>query len=185
MAAMDRCGRYGWKADIWPASVAAMGHRPTLHMFCGKIGSGKSTLAAQFAAEHQTILISEDRLLANLYPGEIVTLGDYVRCSDRLRQTIAPHIVELLRKGISVALDFQANTTSVRAWMRGLIESANCSHQLHVLQTPDVVCRERLAARNASGTHEYQVSNADFDLFSSYFVGPDAEEGFNVVLHGG
>jgi predicted kinase len=161
-----------------------MDHTPTLHLFCGKIGSGKSTLAAQVAAAPRTILICEDRLLANLYPREIMTLEDYVRCSDRLRQSIAPHIVELLRKGMSVALDFQANTNSVRAWMRRLIEAADCNHQLHFLQTPDVVCRERLAARNASGAHEYQVSDADFDLFSSYFVGPDPEEGFNVVVHG-
>lgn len=161
-----------------------MDHRPTLHLFCGKIGSGKSTLAKHLAAEPQTILISEDQLLADLYPGEIVTLDDYVRCSDRLRQTIAPHIVELLRKGMSVALDFQANTTSVRAWMRGLIDAADCNHHLHFLQTSDVVCRERLAARNASGVHEYQVSDADFDLFSRYFVGPESDEGFNVAFHG-
>jgi len=123
-------------------------------------------------------------MLANLYPGEIVTLDDYVRCSNRLRRTIAPQIVDLLRRGMSVALDFQANTTAVRAWMRQLIEEAGCNHQLHFLQTPEAICRERLAARNASGTHEYQVSDADFDLFSSYFVEPAQTEGFNVVVQG-
>ena len=162
----------------------AMDQVPTLHLFCGKIGSGKSTLAAQFGAEVSTILIREDQLLANLYPGEVVTIEDYARCSDRLRRTIGPHIVELLRKGVSVALDFQANTTTVRAWMRDLIKEAHCSHQLHLLQTPDTICRERLAARNASGVHEYQVSEAEFDLFSSYFVAPGKGEGFNLVHHG-
>lgn len=176
--------RNGWKAVIKPISVTAMAHIPTLHLFCGKIGSGKSTLAAQFGAEASTILMSEDQLLANLYPGEIVTIEDYVRCSDRLRRTIGPHIVELLRNGMSVALDFQANTTTVRAWMRKLIDEAECNHQLHVLQTPEPICRERLAARNASGDHEYQVSEADFDLFSSYFVAPERDEGFEIVLHG-
>ena len=161
-----------------------MDHTPTLHLFCGKIGSGKSTLAAQFGAEASTVLIREDQLLANLYPGEIVTIEDYARCSGRLRRTIGPHIVELLRNGVSVALDFQANTTAVRGWMRHLINEANCSHQLHLLQTPDPICRERLAARNASGSHEYQVSEADFDLFSSYFVAPGQDEGFNLVHHG-
>lgn len=161
-----------------------MAHPPTLHLFCGKIGSGKSTLAAQFGAAASTILMSEDQLLANLYPGEVLTIEDYVRCSDRLRRTIGPHIVELLRNGMSVVLDFQANTIAVRAWMRQLIDEAKCNQQLHLLRTPDTLCRERLAGRNASGDHEYQVSEADFELFSSYFVTPGKDEGFDIVLHG-
>ena len=155
-----------------------------MHLFCGKIGSGKSTLAAQFGAEASTILMSEDQLLANLYPGEVRTIEDYARYSDRVRRTIGPHIVELLRSGMSVALDFQANTIAVRAWMRQLIEEAECNHQLHLLRTADTLCRERLAARNASGDHQYQVSEAEFNLFSRYFVAPGKDEGFNVVLHG-
>lgn len=122
-------------------------------------------------------------MLADLYPGEIVTIEDYVRCSDRLRRTIGPHIVELLRNDMSVALDFQANTITVRAWMRQLIEEAGCNHQLHLLLTPHPICRERLARRNANRNHEYQVSEADFELFSSYFVAPGKDEGFNIVHH--
>lgn len=160
-----------------------MEYPATLHLFWGKIGSGKSTLAEQLANHPWTILISEDQLLANLYPAEIVTLEDYARCSDRLRKTIAPHIVGLLRRGMSVVLDFQANTTAVRAWMRSLIDSADCEHQLHLLQTPEIVCKERLANRNASGLHHYYVSDADFDLFNRYVVAPDPNEGFNIVTH--
>jgi predicted kinase len=161
-----------------------MEHAATLHLFCGKIGSGKSTLAAELAADPKSILISEDQLLASLYPGEIETIGDYARCSDQLRKAIAPHIVDLLRKGMSVVLDFQANTIAVRAWMRSLIESASCEHQLHCLRTPESVCKERLAIRNARRIHPYHVSEADFDLFNRYVVAPDASEGFNIVMHG-
>ena len=160
-----------------------MEHPATLHLFWGKIGSGKSTLATQLAADPDRILISQDHFLANLYPGQVVTLEDYARYSDRLRKAIAPHIEDLLRKGISVVLDFPANTLSVRSWMRQLFESAECNHQLHVLQTPESVCKERLAIRNASGLHQYHVSDADFDLFNRYVVAPDPNEGFNIVKH--
>ncbi|MFX5960950.1 AAA family ATPase, partial [Acinetobacter baumannii] len=51
----------------------------TLHMVCGKIGSGKSTLARQLAAQPGTVLVSEDSWLAGLYPGEMQSVGDYVR----------------------------------------------------------------------------------------------------------
>jgi predicted kinase len=155
----------------------------TLHLFCGKIAAGKSTLAARQAEAPNTVLLSQDHFLSQLYPGEIRTLADYARCSDRLRRAIGPHIVDLLRNGMSVVLDFPANTSSVRAWMSGLIEAAGVSHQLHFLQASDTICKRRLDARNSSGSHQYQVSEAEFELFNSYVVPPQPTEGFNVILH--
>ena len=56
---------------------------PTLHLLCGKIASGKSTLAKTLAAEHGAIVLSEDQWLASLYPGEILSIADYLRCAQR------------------------------------------------------------------------------------------------------
>ncbi len=44
-------------------------------------------------------------------------------------------------------------------------------------------CKRRLRARNAEGEHPYQVSDADYDLFTRYFVPPGEEERFNVIVH--
>jgi predicted kinase len=152
-------------------------------MFCGKIASGKSSLAARLAASHRAVLISEDRMLATLYPGEISSLEDYVRSTGRLRSAIAPVIIDLLRQGLDVVLDFQANTPAGRAWMRNLFETAGADHRLHHLRLSDEVCRERLHRRNASGAHEYQVSDEQFDLFNRHIVDPSAQEGFNIRVH--
>ena len=43
-----------------------------------------------------TILVAEDQWLGLLYPGEITTLDDYVRCSKRLRDAMEPHIISML-----------------------------------------------------------------------------------------
>lgn len=153
---------------------------PVLHLFSGKIGSGKSTLAAQFAREPNTVLIAQDPWLAGLYPKEISSLEDYVRCSTRLRLVLGPHIVSLLRLDLSVSLDFPANTRSSRQWMRGLFERAGADHRLHYLDVPDAVCLERLHRRNASGEHDYVVSDDEFFQFGSYFEAPSAEEGFEI-----
>lgn len=64
---------------------------PTLHFLCGKIGAGKSTLAAELASGPGTMLLSEDRWLAALYPGEILDVADYGRCAARLRNAIGEH----------------------------------------------------------------------------------------------
>ena len=156
---------------------------PTLHMVCGKIGAGKSTLTRQLAQAPATVLISEDTWLAALYPGEIHELPDYVRCSGRLKQVMAGHVTDLLRAGVSVVLDFPANTVSGRNWMRGIFEAAGVAHALHFLDVPDAVCKERLRARNASGEHPFETTDAQFDLISSHFVAPLEAEGFEVVRH--
>lgn len=159
------------------------GANPVLHLLCGKIAAGKSTLAASLATAPATILIAEDEWLSTLYPGEIAALQDYVRCSARLRAVVGPHVAAVLRSGLSVVLDFPENTVAQRNWMRSIVDAAGVRHELHFLDVPDAVCKARLRARNASGEHAFAPSEADFDLFTSYFVPPADEEGFRVVRH--
>jgi predicted kinase len=156
---------------------------PTLYLFCGKAAAGKSTLARRLAARPATLLISEDHWTSHLFPNELKTMDDYGRLSTRLRAAIGPLIVDILRQGISVVLDFQANTPRVRGWMRSLIAEAGVAHELHLLDLPDDVCRERLRQRNIAGAHLFQVSDEEYDLIAGYFVPPAPDEGFNVIVH--
>ncbi len=156
---------------------------PMLHLVCGKIAAGKSTLTSVLKQQPNTILVKEDYWLGRLYPGEQNSLADYVRNATRLRDDMTAHLVELLQSGMSVVLDFPANTPVSRAWMRSLFEQAGCAHQLHFLDVADEVCKSRLHHRNASGTHEFNVSDEDFALFTKHFVPPAPSEGFDVVLH--
>jgi predicted kinase len=156
---------------------------PTLHLLCGKIAAGKSSLARRLAEPEGTVLISEDDWLAALYPGEIVSLADYVRCSARLKILMGPHVEALLREGLSLVLDFPANTMKQRAWMRQIIDNAGVPHRLHFLDVPDDICKSRLRARNASGSHDFQAGDAEFDVITSHFTPPAPEEGFDVVVY--
>jgi len=159
------------------------GSNATLHMLCGKIAAGKSTLGARLAQAERTVMISEDRWIDRLYAPELRTLADYFERCDRLRATLGPHIVDLLRAGVSVALDFHANTIGSRQWMRALFEQAGASHQLHFLDLPDEVCRARMHARKAAGGSG--VSDAEFDHVTSLFAPPEESEGFNVIRYSG
>ncbi|MGE4438198.1 AAA family ATPase [Achromobacter sp.] len=155
-----------------------------LHLLCGKIGAGKSTLAVRLASLPRTVLISEDAWLAALYPGEIREVADYARCAGRLRQAMGGHVAALVRAGLSVVLDFPANTRASRAWLRQVVDAAGCRHQLHFLDLPDAVCKARLRARNQSGTHPFTTSEAQYDAITAYFVAPQDDEGFEIVRHG-
>jgi predicted kinase len=155
----------------------------TLHMLCGKIAAGKSTLTLKLAAGAHTVLIQEDAWMAHLFKPEMHTVADYIKYSARLRAAIGPHVGALLRSGMSVVLDFPANTLRTRQWMREIFESARANHQLHFLDVPDAVCMARLRARNASGEHEFAASDAEFQEITRWFVPPGEAEGFSVIRY--
>lgn len=157
--------------------------RTTLYLLCGRIAAGKSTLARHLAARPGTLLICQDDWMSTLYPTENRSIDDFARLSRRLRAVMGPLVVDVLRQEVSIVLDFPANTIGFRAWMRSLIAEAKVAHELHLLDVPDVICKQRLRQRNADGRHPYQVDEATYDQFMSYFVPPGPDEGFNVVVH--
>ncbi|MGL5384903.1 MAG: AAA family ATPase [Enterobacterales bacterium] len=158
--------------------------KPTLHLLCGKIASGKSTLSAKLANQPGSVAIAEDQWLARLYANEMQSVADYVRCSAKLKNAIQPHVVALLKAGVTLILDFPANTVANRAWMMDIIRESGTQHQLHYLDVPDEVCKARLHARNQSGTHDFAATDAQFDLITQHFVKPTAQEGFNIIRYG-
>src|SRR5258707_4351187 len=155
--------------------------RPTtLYLLGGKICAGKSTLARHPA----TLLISMDHWMATLFPTENKTIDDFARLSARLRAAVGPHVVDILQQGLSVVLDFPANTMSDRSWTRSLITKADVAHELHVLDIPDAICKERLRQRNESGVSTPMKSAKPHTICSrSHFVLPTPDEGFNVIVH--
>lgn len=157
---------------------------PTLHMICGKIAAGKSLLAARLSAAETTVRISEDDWLGGLFGDRMQTPGDYVTYSAKLQGVVGPHVVNLLEAGVTVVLDFAANTVAQRQWMRGILDQTTAAHQLHVLDVPDEICLARLRDRNAQGDHPFAATEAQFHAVTRHLVLPTAEEGFNIVRHG-
>lgn len=156
---------------------------PVLHMFCGKMAAGKSTLAARLSEPSGMVLITEDEWLSALYGEDMRTGADFLAYSGRLRAAMGPHISTLLGAGVSVVLDFAANTRASRNWMRIMLDESEADHYLHVLTPPDDVCLQRLHARNAKGDHPFAPTEEQFFQFSKHFMRPTPDEGFNLVMH--
>lgn len=156
---------------------------PMLHLMCGKIASGKSTLAEELGSQAGHVKIAEDDWLALLFADQMKSISDYVRCSTKLQQIMGGHVAQLLNAGVSVVLDFPANTVPQRAWMREIIDQTGALHQLHFFDIPDHICIERLHNRNALGEHPFTATEEQFALISKHFVPPKDEEGFHVVKY--
>ena len=157
-----------------------------LFFMCGKLAAGKSTLSKELAGREDAVLFVQDDLLVGLFPGEIVDLAAFVRYSTRIQDVLAPHICSLLNKGVSVVLDFPANTRKQRTWFHNLIEQADAEHELHFIIASDDLCKRQLKQRSEQqglplGTK--WTTDADFDELTTYFDPPSAEEHFNVVHH--
>ena len=121
--------------------------------------------------------------MAALYPDELRTIPDYVRLVPRLRAAMGPHVAEILRAGLSVVLDWPANTIATRRWMKGIFQAAGADHKLHWLDVPNAVCLARLRARNAAGAHEFTLTEAQFVELTRYFEQPTPLEGFDLLVH--
>ncbi|HYE89059.1 MAG TPA: ATP-binding protein [Vicinamibacterales bacterium] len=161
-----------------------MRQRGKLYFFCGKMASGKSTLARELAVREHAVLFSQDAWIDALYPGAVVNVATYLEYSGRINRLLAPHVIELLGRGLPVVLDFPGNTRNQRAWFRSIVDAAGADHELHVLDTPDAICRAQLRSRSARlppGTP--WTTDADFDLISSHFQPPAEEERFTVIVH--
>ena len=155
----------------------------TLHFVCGRLASGKTTLARTLVEEAKAVMICEDVWLSKLSDG-ISSFEDYLKWSRRCRSVMGPLIIEILRAGTSVVLDFAGNTPSERAWVRSLFEAAGARHLLHHLDVSAEVCLERLKLRNDTkpeGLYFATTSEAEFLAISQYFQPPTAEEEFDIV----
>jgi len=157
---------------------------PKLIFMCGEMAAGKTTLSRELAMRENAVLLVQDDFLAALYPGEILDILDFVRCSARLRDALSAHICALLAKGVSVVLDFPGNTKKQRLWFRTLFEQADMAHELHFIEAPDDLCKRQLKDRSKHlPVGSPWTTDAEFDAITAYFKAPAAEERFNVIRH--
>ena len=155
-----------------------------LIFFCGKMAAGKSTLARDLARRDNAVLIVQDEFLDHLFPGEILDIPGFVRCSSRLRNALTPHVCALLSKGISVVLDFPGNTRAQRAWFRELFERANVEHELHFIDASDALCKSQLKERSQNlPPGAPWTTDAEFEAVTVHFQPPSEDEQFNVIRH--
>lgn len=161
-----------------------MSKETTLHLICGKMASGKSTLARTLARNNNAILIVEDEWLSKLYPGEILTIKDYIQCSNRLKTILTSHVVLLLMQGMSVVLDFPANTINQRNSLRSISKEAGIKHKLHYVEASDEKCKEQLKKRNIANPDQIAfTSEKEFDAINQYFQAPTEEEKLDIIWH--
>jgi len=155
----------------------------TLHFMCGRAGAGKTTLARELGRSLPAIVFCEDEWISTL-GFEVRSLEDYRDASGRCQKMIGSLVPDLLRQGVSVVLDFAANTVPRRAWVRSLFEAAGAEHVLYWIEASDAECLGNIHRRNDEkppGVYWGPVSDELFHAVNPHFVPPSPEEGFQVI----
>jgi predicted kinase len=99
---------------------------------------------------------------------------------------MGPLIIDILKAGTSVVLDFAGNTVNERAWVRSLAETAHAELLLHFLDVPEDICLTRLEQRNETkpdGLYFATTSAEDFQAICAYFTPPNEDEGVSIKIY--
>jgi len=148
------------------------------------MASGKSTLAKQISVKHSLVLISEDELLGALYPEKITDVSTYVQYSHRLKSAMRPLLIDLLRTGVSVVLDFPANTVSQREWIKEIYIEAEAEYEFHYLASSHALCKAQLKERTVKEPDRHATDTEEmFDAVTKHFEPPASDEGFEIISH--
>jgi len=154
-----------------------------LVFFCGKMAAGKSTKATAYAAEHNAVLVAEDDWLTMLYPEQINAVADYLKYSALLKPLLQTHLTNILQTGVTVVMDFPANTKQQRQWFVELAQNAGASHQMFYLQASDEQCLKQLEQRRKEKPERAKFDNPEtFHLITAFFEPPMSSENLNAEL---
>jgi len=147
------------------------------------MGAGKSTKSKQVSQERNAVLISEDEWLSKLYPNQITSFADYLQYSSLLKPLVKSHVLDILKTGTSVVMDFPANTVNQRRWFKELVTEANAPNELIYLNVSNDVCLRQIEKRRLEQPERaiYDTESM-FNEVTKYFQEPDPSEGFNLQV---
>lgn len=142
----------------------------TLYVLTGLPGSGKSTYAVALAERTGAAHVDMD----DAVHAAGLSLVDY-EARFALQPSVEATIAPLLTAGVSVIAEFGSWTREERDRLRRLADGTGARTELHWVDTPLEICRERVLARGGLGAED--LAGAILDSSVDNFERPTREEG--------
>jgi predicted kinase len=153
----------------------------TVHIVFGPQGAGKSTYSRELADETRAVVFSIDEWMNQLYGPDLPKPLDFGwimervgRCEKRIWDTAA----EVARTAGNVVLDLGFMKIDRRTEFANLAESCSLPSQLHFVDAPHDIRRQRVLARNTDKgeTFSFEVTPGMFDFMEKQFERPTEAE---------
>ena len=149
---------------------------PTLYLLCGLPGSGKTTLAKKLEAERPALRLTPDEWIPPLFGSELdqEVLDGARDPVESVQWRVAARVLSL---GVDVILDWGFWSRRERDDYRTRAAALGADTRVCFLDVPRDVLLARLTARNANlPPATFHVSEAQLDLWLSWFESPTADE---------
>lgn len=146
------------------------------------MGAGKTTLSKAIASKKESVLISEDDWLFSHYPDLINSFEDYIKYSRLIKPFVKDLVQSILCAGVTVVMDFPANTIKQRKWLLSLSQEIEAEHELFFLNMSDEQCLTHITKRRTEQPKRAQFDTEDvFYEVTKYFEPPSADEGLFIT----
>ena len=152
-----------------------------LILVCGPTGAGKTTYSIALSDEIGAIRFSIDQWMQTLFAKDMTSL-DYAWLMDRVERfygQIWDVSAQILGRGGSVVLDLGFTTRAQRAVFFGHAGQLDLSPEVHYLDAPRGVRKQRGDKRNLEKDprlYAFEVTDMMFNFMEPMFEVPDAQE---------
>jgi len=152
-----------------------------LYLIEGPVGAGKSTYAGRLALSEGAVHLNLDEWMVNLFSRDRPAEGFMEWYAERKHRCIDQiwRVTErLLEAGTSTVLELGLVQRVARAHFYERVDVAGCALEVHALEAPLAIRRQRVRARNetGSGTYRMVVSDEIFELANRAWEPPDDAE---------
>ncbi|GAA4977611.1 hypothetical protein GCM10023205_51530 [Yinghuangia aomiensis] len=146
---------------------------------CGLPASGKTTYALELERRGYVRLSIDEvvwRRIGGRDPGVVLAPEEFDALKDEVRAEQRVELVELLRAGRDVVVDYSFWSRAARDDYKALVESRGARWELVYLPVDHATLRRRLAVRNReNGANAVTVDDSLFDRYATGFEVPDGE----------
>ena len=152
----------------------------TVHMICGPVGAGKTTYGRALAAERDAIFFCLDEWMAALFMMDApvpLTFEWAFERTQRCERQIWAIARQVLGRGVDIVLELGFFKREQRARTRALVAETGAPLEVHVLDVPRDLRRERVRARNqGTATYTIEVDDTTFEWAESFYEPLDDDE---------
>jgi predicted kinase len=145
---------------------------------CGPAGSGKSTVARQYEQQGMTRLSFDQEAWSR----GITTMPLPPEVHRKIEQVLRTRLVELVRAGSDVVLDFSFWSRAMRDEYRELLRPLGIRPETVYLATDRATALGRIAARAARDGDDFAISGELAAFYFDHFEVPTPAEGPLTVV---
>lgn len=149
---------------------------------CGPAGSGKTTFSKQLEAQGYVRLSIDEEVWKRIQAGVLTPESDVHLVSLSIEEDLRARLVDLVRQGRNVVVDFSFWKRSARDAYRQIVTENGGQAELVYFRVPPNVLRERVSERSSQGgANAVDVDKVTLDRYISGFEVPGEDEQVIVI----